>query len=458
MKKPSSRWAALIILCLGVLMIVLDTTIVNVALPSIKSDLGFTDGNLAWIVNAYMLTSGGFLLLGGRLGDLYGPRKLFLAGLALFTAASVACGLAESQVFLVVMRAVQGLGAAVVTAVALALILNLFPEEKERAKAMGVYGFVCASGGSVGVLLGGVLVSTLDWHWIFWVNLPIGIAVFLATQWMIPESDKKEKVRLDIAGAFLITSTMLLTVYSIVNAMYALLAPALVLLILFILVESRRDKPLVPLKLFKDRNISIASVVGALWSAGMFSQFFISSLYLQQVLHYDPLKVGLSFLAPDLIMAVFSLGLSAKLVSRFGIKKPLVLGLCLCALSLTLLVRAPVDGVFLRDVLPSMLILGVGAGMGFNPLLLAAMQHIDESDSGIASGVVNTAFMMGGSLGLAILATLAAGMTTVLTMNTGMTELEALNGGYHAAFFLGAVFALIAAGLSFFLKIKKHAH
>lgn len=455
MKKPSSRWAALIILCLGVLMIVLDTTIVNVALPSIKNDLGFTDGTLAWIVNAYMLTSGGFLLLGGRLGDLYGPRKLFLAGLALFTAASVACGLADSQVFLVVMRAVQGLGAAIVTAVALALILNLFPEEKERAKAMGFYGFVCASGGSVGVLLGGVLVSTLDWHWIFWVNLPIGIAVFLATQWMIPESDKKEKVRLDIAGAFLITSTMLLTVYGIVNATYMFLVPALFLLMLFIIVESRRSEPLVPLKLFKDRNISIASVIGALWSAAMFSQFFISSLYLQQVLHYDPLKVGLSFLAPDLIMAAFSLGLSAKLVNHFGIKKPLVIGLTLCALSLLLLTRAPVDGVFVRDILPSMLILGIGAGMGFNPLLLGAMQSIDESDSGIASGVVNTAFMMGGALGLAILATLAANMTTMFTMNTGMTELEALNGGYHAAFFLGSIFALLAAGLSFLLKIKK---
>src|ERR671936_645036 len=356
------RWLALYLLCLASLMIVLDVTIVNVALPSIKEDLGFSETSVAWVVNGYLLTYGGFLLLGGRLGDIFGHRRLFLAGITLFTLASLACGLATAQWFLVAARAVQGLGGAVSSAVSLSLMMNLFTEPAERAKAMGIFGFVASGGGSIGVLLGGILTDALNWHWIFLVNFPIGI------------------------------------------------------------------------------------LVGVLWAAAMFAWFFLAALYLQLVLGYSPLQVGLSFLPANVIMGAFSISLSAKLVMRFGIKKPLAAGLLIAAAGLALFVRAPVGGSFVADVLPSMILLGIGAGTAFNPVLLAAMGDVAPEESGLASGMVNTAFMMGGALGLAVLASLAASRTDSLVAS-GDTHLAALVGGYHAAFAVGAVFALIAAGL-----------
>ena len=325
-----TRWLALIVLCLGDLMIVLDTTVVNVALPSIRSDLGFSETSLAWVVNAYLLTFGGFLLLGGRLGDLFGHRRLFLSGIALFTTASLACGLATTQGFLIAARAVQGFGGAVVSAVALSLIVMLFTDATERTKAMGFFGFVMAAGGSIGVLLGGVITDVLTWHWVFLINLPVGIAVFALTLSLIPAGRGQGRAKIDFAGAATITSSLMLAVYAVVNGNDAgwtgartlgLLAVAAVLLVAFLVIESRVANPLVPLRLFKLRNVSTANVVGALWAAAMFASFFLSALYLQLVLGYGPLDVGLTFLPANVIMAVFSLGLSARVVMRFGIKR-----------------------------------------------------------------------------------------------------------------------------------------
>jgi EmrB/QacA subfamily drug resistance transporter len=452
-----TRWFALVVLCLGDLMIVLDTTIVNVALPSIRQDVGFTETSLAWVVNAYLLTFGGFLLLGGRLGDLFGHRRLFLLGLTLFTAASVACGLSTSQEFLVGARAVQGLGGAIVSVVALSLIMMLFTEPAERAKAMGVIGFVAAGGGSVGVLLGGVLTDILNWHWIFLVNLPVGAAVFGLCIVLLPASRAPVATRrLDVAGAVTVTAALMLAVYAIVNGNEAgwssvqtlgLLAVAAALLGLFIRIEARAESPLMPLGLFRLRNVATSNVVGVLWAAAMFAWFFLSALYLQLVLGYEPLEVGLAFLPANVIMAAFSIGLSAKLVMRFGIRAPLAVGLLISAVGLLLLASAPVDGTYATDVLPSMILLGVGAGMAFNPVLLAAMSDVEPTEAGLASGVVNTSFMMGGALGLAVLASLAAARTSDLA-GAGHDALAALNGGYHIAFVAGAVFAALAAGVA----------
>jgi EmrB/QacA subfamily drug resistance transporter len=449
-----TRWLALYVLCLASLMIVLDVTIVNVALPSIREDLGFSETSLAWVVNAYLLTYGGFLLLGGRLGDLFGHRRLFLSGITLFTLASLVCGLASSQGVLVGARAVQGVGGAIASAVSLSLMMNLFTEPAERAKAMGVFGFVAAGGGSIGVLLGGVLTNSLDWHWIFLVNLPIGVIVYGLSLRLLPVArGVAGRGRLDIGGAVTVTAALMLAVYAIVNGNHegwtssrtlGLLGAAAALLALFLVIESRVTSPLMPLRLLRLRNVATANVVGVLWAAAMFAWFFLSALYLQLVLGYSPLEVGLAFLPANLIMGAFSLGLSAKLVMRFGIRPPLATGLLLAAAGLVLFVRAPVDGSFALDVLPSMILLGFGAGMAFNPVLLAAMSDVEPEESGLASGVVNTAFMMGGALGLAILASLAASRTDSLSAS-GDGRLVALTGGYHLAFLVGAVFALAAA-------------
>jgi EmrB/QacA subfamily drug resistance transporter len=449
-----ARWLALVIVCLGDLMIVLDVTIVGVALPSIREDLGFTESSLAWVANAYLLTFGGFLLLAGRLGDLFGQRRLFLIGITVFTAASLACGLATTQGVLIGARAIQGLGAAVVSAVALSLIVTLFTEPAERAKAMGVFGFVAAGGGTIGVLMGGILTDALSWHWIFLVNVPIGFAVFAWSRLILPAGDRQaSEGRLDVLGAVTVTGALMLAVYAIVNGnevgwtsarTLGLLALSGALLALFLLIEAGVRSPLVPLGLFRLRNVAVSNVVGVLWAAAMFAWFFLSALYLQLVLGYSPLQVGLGFLPANLIMAVFSLGLSAKLVMRFGIRLPLGTGLLLAAIGLALFARAPVDGSFAVDVLPSMILLGVGAGMAFNPVLLAAMNDVAPNEAGLASGIVNTSFMMGGALGLAVLASLAASRTDTLLAG-GDGQLIALTGGYHLAFLVGALFALTAA-------------
>jgi EmrB/QacA subfamily drug resistance transporter len=465
--ESRTRWIALIVLCSGSLMIVLDSTIVNVALPSIGSSLNVSQTSLAWVVNAYLLTFGGFLLLGGRLGDIYGHRRLFLIGITLFTAASLACGLATSEVWLVAARAVQGLGGAVTSAVALSLIMMLFTETEERTKAMGVFGFVAAGGGTVGVLLGGVITDLLSWHWIFLVNVPIGIAVFVLARRLLPTaSGSATGARLDVAGAVVVTGSLMLAVYAIVNGntwgwetlrTIGLLVLAAALMGAFVAIEARVQSPLVPLSLFRSRNVSAANGIGVLWAAAMFAWFFLTALYLGKVLHYSPLKVGLAFAPTSLIMGIFSLGLSAKLVMRFGLRIPLVTGLSLAALALLLFIRVPVSGSFAVDVLPSMILLGFGAGMAFNPLLLAAMSDVAPEEAGLASGLVNTSFMMGGALGLAILASLAAHRTASLKAD-GESAAAALTSGYHLAFLAGTAFAVVGAILGAVLLKSPAAH
>ena len=451
-----TRWLALLVLCLGDVMIVLDGTIVNVALPSIREDLGFSETSLAWVVNAYLLTFGGFLLLGGRLGDLFGQRRLFLAGITLFTLASLGCGLATSQELLVGARAVQGLGGALVSAVALSLIMTLFTEPAERAKAMGIFGFVLSGGGTAGVLLGGVLTDALNWHWIFLVNLPIGAVVYLLSLRLLPAArGTAASGRLDVAGAVTVTASLMLAVYAIVNGnetgwtsgrTLGLLGAAAALSALFLAIEARISSPLMPLGLFRNRNVSAANVVGVLMAAGMFAYFFFSALYLQQVLGYTPLEVGVAYLPSMVIWGASSLLLSDRLVMRFGVKMPLLTGLGLMTAGLVLFARTPVDGNFLVDVLAGTIAIGLGAGIAFNPLLLAAMSDVSPEESGLASGVVNTAFMMGGALGLAVLASLAASGSDRL-LASGEGPLAALNGGYHIAFLVGAAFVVASAAV-----------
>ncbi len=438
------KWLALYVLCLGDLLIVLDISIVNVALPSIREDLGFSEASLAWVINAYTLTFGGFMLLAGRFGDLFGHRRVFVLGVGLFTAASLACGLATSQEVLVGARAIQGLGGAVVAAVALSLIMTLFTEPGERAKAMGVIGFVAAGGGSIGVLAGGIITDLLSWNWIFLVNLPIGALVIALCLMLIPGGEGQRDTKLDVAGAIAVTASLMLAVYAIVNGneqgwtsgqTLGLLGVAVAGLAAFLVIESRVDSPLMPLGLFKLRSVATSNIVGILWSAAMFAMFFLSALYLQLVLGYSPLEVGLAFLPANLIMGAMSLGLSAKLVMRYGIKPPLVAGMAFVAVGLALFARAPVDGSFAIDVLPSMVILGIGIGMAMNPLLLGAMSDVKPEESGLASGVVNTSFMLGGALGLAVLASVAAAVTGESNAPAALVD------GYQAAFLIGTVFA-----------------
>ena len=463
------RWIALYILCLGDLMIVLDSTIVNVALPSIRDDLGFSEASLAWVVNAYLLTFGGFLLLAGRFGDLYGQKRLFLIGIAGFTVASLGCGLANSQEFLVIARAVQGIGGAIVAAIALSLLMILFTEPAERAKAMGTIGFVLSGGGTAGVLLGGVLTDILSWHWIFLVNIPVGITVFVLCRSLLPADHPTSGGRLDLAGAVTVTASLMLAVYAIVNGnaegwtsgqTLGMLGAALVLFIAFLVIESRVESPLMPLGIFKIRNVSAANATGILLAGAMFAWFFLSALYLQRVLDYSPLEVGLAFLPGTLVWGVSSLLLSDRLVIRFGVKVPLLAGLLFYIAALLLFSRAPLDGNYWTDVLPGMLLLGVGGGITFNPILLAAMSGVAPTEAGLASGVVNTSFMMGGALGLAVLASVAASRTESLS-NSGEGTLSALNGGYHVAFMVGAIFAILAGVAAAGIKseaVMAHGH
>jgi EmrB/QacA subfamily drug resistance transporter len=450
-----ARWLALLVLCLGDLMIVLDGTIVNVALPSIRDDLGFDETSLAWVANAYLLTFGGFLLLGGRLGDIFGQRRMFLIGIVGFTAASVACGLSTTQGMLVVSRAAQGLGGALVSAVALSLLMTLFTEPAERAKAMGIFGFVLSGGGAAGVMLGGILTDLLSWHWIFLVNVPVGIVVFMLSLRLLPAPAPAAAGRIDWAGAISVTGALVIAVYAIVNGndwgwgdprTLGLLGTAAVLLGAFLVTESRTATPLVPLRLFRIRSVSTANGIAVLMSAGLLAWFFFSALYLQQILGYTPLEVGLVYLPSMIVWGGASI-VSDRVVMRFGILRPLVFGLGMMAIGLLLFARTPVDGSIPLDVIPGTLAIGLGAGIAFNPLLLAAMSGVGPAEFGLASGVVNTSFMMGGAVGLAILASVAASRTDSLEAGGDAADV-ALNGGYHAAFLVGAIFVLVGIALA----------
>lgn len=447
-----SRWLALYVLCAGMLMIVLDVTVVNVALPAIQDDLGFTSSSLAWVVNAYLIAFGGLLLLAGRLGDLLGRRTVFVAGLTLFTLASVWCGLAGSQEMLVAARFVQGVGGALTSAVILGMIVTLFPEPREQAKAIGVYAFVASAGGSIGLLAGGVLTQAINWHWIFFVNLPIGVVTAVLAMKLI-EKDKGLGIGrgTDVPGAVLITAALMVGVFTIVkpaaelgwtaNRTIALSLLTLTLLACFIVREATAANPLVPLRIFKSRNLTGANLIQALSASGMFGIFFLGSLYLQRVLGYDALEIGLAFLPTTLVMGLLSVRYSEKLVTRFGARRPMIGGLVLIVVGLGLFTQAPVGGSYVIHVLPVLLLLGLGGGICFPALMGLSMSDVKPEDAGLASGLIGTTAEVGAALGLAVLATLSATRTESLTA-AGKPVLDALTGGYHLSF---AVAGLIVA-------------
>jgi EmrB/QacA subfamily drug resistance transporter len=456
-----SRWIALIVLCTGVLMIVLDVTVVNVALPTIQSDLGFTQSSLAWVVNAYLIAFGGLLLLAGRMGDLLGRKRVFMAGLGLFVFASLLCGVSQSQGLLVAARFVQGVAGAMTSAVVLGMIVTMFPEPREQAKAIGVYGFVASAGGSIGLLLGGVLTQTINWHWIFFVNVPIGIVTGFIAMRLI-ENDKGIGIRegADTPGAVLITSALMLGVFTIVKpaADYGwgsgrtLLfgAGSLLLLAAFIAREATAAKPLIPLRIFRSRNVTGANLIQMLLVAGMFGMFFLGSLYLQRVRGYDALQIGLAFLPTTLVMGVLSLRFSEPLIMRFGARRTLLPGLVFIGVGLALFARVPVNGSYVADVLPALIVVALGIGTSFPALMTLAMSGATQEDAGLASGLVNTSAQVGGALGLAVLATLSATRSDHL-LGAGKSTAAALTGGYHLAFLIGA--ALVGAGLVLALTV-----
>jgi len=464
-ESDRSRWLALYVLCAGVLMIVLDVTIVNVALPSIQSDLGFSTSSLAWVVNAYLIAFGGLLLLAGRLGDLIGRRRILLAGLGIFTSASLLCGLADSQGLLVGARFLQGIGGAMTSAVILGMIVTMFPGPREQAKAIGVYAFVASAGGAVGLLAGGVLTQAINWHWIFFVNVPIGIVTAMLIVRLL-DRDEGSGLRegADVPGAVLITSALMLGVYTIVkpaaekgwgaSGTLELGALSLLLLVAFVARELTASKPLVPLRIFRSRNVSGANLVQILSVPGMFGTFFLGALYLRRVLGYDALQIGLAFLPVTVLMGTFSVRYSERLITRFGARTVMLPGLALIVAGLALFARVPAHGSYVSDILPVMVLFGIGAGTCFPALMTLAMTGATPSDAGLASGLVNTTAQVGGALGLAVLATLSASHSKHLLAAGKPTDV-ALTDGYHLAFWIAA--AMVVAAIVVVLTVLRSA-
>jgi EmrB/QacA subfamily drug resistance transporter len=448
------RWLALIVLCAGMLMIVLDQTIVNVALPSIQRDLHFSASNLAWVVNAYLIAFGGLLLLAGRLGDLVGRKRMFLLGIAIFTAASLLCGLAHSQETLIAARFVQGAGGAMTSAVILGVIVTMFPEPREQVAAIGVFSFVASAGASIGLLAGGALTDALNWHWIFFVNVPIGIATAPLAMRLV-QADRGLGLRqgADVSGALLVTGALMLAVYTIVKAEHygwgsshtlGLGAVAIALLAAFVAREATAHTPLIPLRIFRSRTLVAANVVQMLMIAGMFGMFFLGAVYLQRVLGYGPLEVGLAFLPVAVFIGALSLGVTPRLNMRIGARATLLPGLTLEVVGLVLFALAPVHARYVRDLLPSMVLLGIGAGLSFPSLMSLAMSSATPQDSGLASGLVNTSLQVGGALGLAVLTTLASTRTNHL-LASGVGAADAFTRGFHLTLIIGA--AVVAAAV-----------
>lgn len=448
-----SRWLALVVLCAGMLMIILDGTIVNVALPAIQDDLGFSQSSLAWVVNAYLIAFGGLLLLAGRLGDLIGRKRIFLTGLTVFTLASLLCGVSTSQEMLIGARFIQGVGGAMTSAVILGMIVTMFPEPRERAKAIGVYSFVASAGASIGLLAGGVLTEAISWHWIFFVNLPIGIAALvLAVRLIESQPGIGLSQGADVLGAVLVTAALMLGVYTIVEAAevgwssaqtLGLGALSIALLAAFVVREARAENPLLPLRIFRSRNVTGANLIQLLMVAGLFGMFFLGALFMQRVLDYSAVEVGLGFLPVALAIGTFSLGFSARLITRFGARAVLLPGLTFIVIALAWFARVPTDANYVVDILPSTLLMGIGGGLSFPALMTLAMSGATPRDSGLASGLVNTSQQVGGALGLAILATLSTTRTDSLLAD-GASEASALTDGYQLAFGIGAAFVFAA--------------
>ena len=443
-----SRWIALYVLCTGMLMIVLDATVVNVALPTIQDDLGFTTSNLAWVVNGYLIAFGSLLLLAGRVGDLIGRRTVFLSGLLVFTTASLLGGIAQSQEVLIGARFVQGVGGAMTSAVILGMIVTMFPDAREQAKAIGVFAFVASGGGSVGLIAGGLLTQTLSWHWIFFINIPIGIATaVLSLRYLERDRGIGWERGADFPGAVLITGALMLGVYTIVkpaaeqgwgaSITLGLGSVSLLLIGLFILREATAKTPLIPLRIFRHRNVTGANVIQALGAAGMFGVFFLGALYLQRVLDYDALETGFAFLPTTIAMGTLSVRYSEPLIMRFGPRTVLIPGLILIAAALSYFTLSSQDGNYWVHVLPVMVLLGTGAGLAFPALMNLSMSSATMEDAGLASGLVNTSAQVGAAMGLAILATLSASRTETLA-GGGVPSSANLVSGYHLAFWVAA--------------------
>ncbi len=453
---PRARRLSLYTLCAGMLMIVLDATIVNVALPSIQDDLHFSPAGLAWVVNAYLIAFGGLLMLAGRLGDLLGRRRVFLTGLVVFTAASVACGAATGPAMLVAARFVQGAGGALTSAVILGMIVTMFPDPAEQARAIGVYAFVASAGGAVGLLAGGVLTEALTWHWIFFVNVPIGAATWFASIRLLPAGERLGlRAGADVAGAVLITAAVMLGVYTIVvpaprdgwsaASTLGCGAVAAVLLVAFVVREATAAVPLMPLRILRSATLGGSNLVQLIGAGAMFGSFYLGALYLQHVLGYDPLQIGLAFLPVTVLMGTLSVRYTERLVTRFGAQRVMLPGLALVAAGLALFAIAPAHAHYIADVLPAAALLGAGAGLTFPPMMTLAMSDVAPTDAGLASGLLNTAGQVGGAVGLALLATVSAGRTSGLQA-AGSASPDALTGGYHLAFWIAA--ALIVGALA----------
>ena len=456
--QDGRRWVALYVLCTGMLMIVLDVTVVNVALPSVQRSLDFSASGLAWVVNAYLIAFGGLLLLAGRLGDLFGRRRVFLCGLAVFTGGSLACGLAQDQLMLVAARFVQGAGGALTSAVVLGMIVTLFPAPGEQAKAIGIFAFVASAGGGIGLLAGGTLTQAVNWHWIFFINVPIGTATALLARKYV-EDDRRSGTAggVDVAGAVLVTGALMLGVYTIVSPApsygwgsgrtlsFALTSVAL--LVGFIVRQATAGAPLLPLRVFRSRALCGANLLQIFGAAAMFGTFFLGALYAQRVLAYRPLQTGLAFLPVPVVMGVLSVRYTERLIGRYGPRRLCILGMSLIAVALVLLADVPVNGRYWTALLPAFVLVGLGGGTCFPSLMALAMSGTGPEDAGLASGLANTTAQVGGALGLAVIATLSASRTAQL-LGTGHSRAAALTSGYRLGFLVGAALAGLGAGVA----------
>jgi EmrB/QacA subfamily drug resistance transporter len=453
----NSRWLSQMILCTGFLLIVVDMTIVNVALPSIQKDLGFTQSGLAWVINAYLIAFGGLLLLAGRLGDLFGRKRVFLIGLGIFTAASVLCGLSFNQPMLITARFIQGIGGAVSSAVILAMIVTLFPKPDEQAKAFGVFSFIASAGAAVGLLAGGLITQAVSWHWIFFVNLPIGVVTaVLSARFLAPDRGIGVGKGADVLGAVLVTVALMLGVYTIVQSSdyglgslrtLGLGATAIALLVGFVVRQAMARNPILPLRIFASRKISAANVVQALMSSAFLGFFFVASLDLQRVLSYGPMAIGLAFLPVAVVMGLFSIRFSAQLINRFGPFAVLVAGQVVIVAALAVLGFGPTYANYAIHLIVPLALLGLGGGLSFPSMTIIAMSDAQPSDAGLASGLLNTTGQVGGALGLAVLATLA-GARTLSLLHDGSGTAAALAGGYHLAWLVGAGTVIVTLALT----------
>jgi EmrB/QacA subfamily drug resistance transporter len=456
------RWVSLMVVCLAQLMIVLDVTIVNVALPSVQHDLHFSQGNLTWVINAFLVSFGSLLLLAGRLGDLAGRKRVFLAGVGIFTVASLLCGLAPSQGFLIAARFLQGVGAAAQASVILAIIITEFPEPAERARAMGAYVFVSVAGGSLGLLVGGLLTQALSWHWVFFVNLPVGAATLALGRLLIPPNEGQGlRHGVDWLGSLLVTASLMSAIYAIVEAtvhgwisaqVLGFGGLSIVLMAAFVALESRIENPIMPLRILSVRGLVNANLIRGFLVTGMYSTFFLGSLYLEHVRHYSAVQTGAAFLPWTITVAILSQGITARLVSRFGPFPVLVAGMAVAVVGLLLFGSVGAHTAFFPTIFFACFAIGLGIGSAFMPLLTIAMADVPAADAGLGSGITNISQQLSGALGLAVLSTLATNHTKALqAAHHGATS--SLIGGYHLAFIAGA--ATIATGVVLALALLR---